>query len=305
MRYLFLILLAGLAACQSETTETTEAAAAPAEEVVTDDATAAADSLAALLDAQPDEVKARYAYRNPQATLEFFGIEPGMTVLEGLPGRGWYTKLLLQYLGSDGQLIAANYNLDLYPLFSFMDEERLAEQAAWAGNWASSTADWGGDNSASTTAFHFGSMPAELDGTADAVFFPRVLHNMARFQSAGEGDFLDEALADVYRVLKPGGVFGVVQHSAPDARSDEWADGSRGYLKQQWVIDQVVAAGFEFVEASDINANPRDVPGDDDIVWRLPPSLVTSGDNEALRAEMVAIGESNRMTLKFIKPAAE
>ena len=299
MRTLFLLLLAGLAACQSETTESTatETAEAPAETAV-----AAASALSTLLDAQPDDVKARYEFRNPEQTMTFFGIEPGMTVMEGLPGGGWYTKILLQYLGSEGTLLAGNYNLELYPLFSFMNEERLAEQAAWAENWAASTADWGGDNGASTAAFHFGSMPDEYAGTADVVFFPRVLHNLARFQNAGEADFLDEALADVFTVLKPGGVFGVVQHRAPDDKSDEWANGSRGYLKESFVIAAAEAAGFEFAGSADINLNPKDQPGDDDIVWRLPPSLATSRDNEELRAELEAIGESSRMTLKFIKP---
>ncbi len=304
MRYLLLVLLAGLAACQSETTEpATESA--PAEAPAEDAAMpmASEDGLAALLDSQPDDVKARYQYRNPQQTLEFFGIEPGMTVLEGLPGGGWYTKILMQYLGSDGTLLAANYNLDLYPLFSFMNEERLAEQAAWAENWATTTADWGGENGAGTSAFHFGSMPSELAGTADVVFFPRVLHNLARFQNSGQGDFLDEALADVFTVLKPGGVFGVVQHRAPDDKSDEWANGSRGYLKESFVIAAAEAAGFEFAGSSDVNLNPNDQPGEDDIVWRLPPSLATSAENEELRAELTAVGESSRMTLKFVKPA--
>ncbi len=225
-----------------------------------------------------------------------------MTVLEGLPGRGWYTKLLLQYLGPDGTVLAANYNLQMYPLFSFFTDEMLAQQAAWSENWQESTEDWGGDNGAATAAFHFGSMPDELAGTADAVFFPRVLHNAARFQSEGEGEYLTEILADAYAVLKPGGVLGVVQHEAREDKSDEWANGSRGYLKKQFVIDRIVAAGFEFVAESDINENPNDQPGEDDIVWRLPPSLSTSGGDEALSDGYKAIGESNRMTLKFRKP---
>ncbi len=303
MRYLPLILAAGLVGCQSETTEApaeaTETAPAAMEEA------AETTSLAALLDAQPDEVKARYQYRNPEQTLEFFGIEPGMTVLEGLPGGGWYTKLLMQYVGSDGTVLVANYSLDVYPLFGFMNEERLAAMAVWQENWQESSADWGGENGAATAAFHFGSMPEEFAGTADVVFFPRVLHNLARFQKAGEGDFLDETLADVYSILKPGGVFGVVQHRAPDDKSDDWADGSRGYLKESFVIEQAEKAGFEFVGSSDINLNPNDQPGENDIVWRLPPSLVTSGEDEELRAQMLAIGESSRMTLKFVKPATE
>ena len=90
-------------------------------------ATAGDDKLAALLAAQPDEVRARYEYRHPQETIEFFGIEPGMTVLEGLPGRGWYTKILLPYLGSGGHLVGANYPLDLWPNFPFANEAFMAE----------------------------------------------------------------------------------------------------------------------------------------------------------------------------------
>ncbi|MDJ0917945.1 MAG: hypothetical protein QNJ05_09285 [Woeseiaceae bacterium] len=287
-----------LAACGSSTdSESTSDATVSAEQAVE------VSPLQAVLDAQPDEVKARYQYRNPEETLTFFGIEPGMTVLEGLPGRGWYTRLLLQYLGPDGTLLAANYNLELYPLFSFFTDEMLAQQAAWAGNWQEDTVEWGGDNGASSVAFHFGDMPEELAGTADVVFFPRVLHNAARFQNEGKADYLNEILADAYAVLKPGGVLGVVQHEAREDKSDEWANGSRGYLKKQFVIDRVVAAGFEFVAESDVNENPNDQPGDDDIVWRLPPSLATSGGDEALSDSYKAIGESNRMTLKFMKPA--
>ena len=299
MRFLTLLLSFFLvSACQQAETpaEPTEPEA-PAEA-----AEAEVDTLAALLAAQPEEVQARYPFRNPQQTIEFFGIEPGMTVLEGLPGRGWYTKVLLQYLGSEGELLVANYELDMYPLFSFASEEFLAMQAEWQANWQASSADWGGDNGASTAAFHFGSMPEEMAGTADAVFFPRVLHNLARFQNGGEGPYLDTALADVYAVLKPGGVFGVVQHEARDDRPDEWADGSRGYLKKQFVIDQVTAAGFEFVGESDINQNPADQPSDEDFVWRLPPSLSGTQEGDAIREEYKAIGESNRMTLKFRKP---
>jgi predicted methyltransferase len=265
-------------------------------------AAAGEGALAAVLDAQADEVKARYQYRHPQETIEFFGIEPGMTVLEGLPGRGWYTKVLLPYLGSDGQLIGANYPLDLWPNFSFATEEFMAEMSQWLEKWPADAEGWRGEDGASIKAFWFGAMPGELAGTVDAVFFVRMLHNVWRFQSEGKGDYLDMALNDAYTALKPGGVLGVVQHHARDDKSDEWANGSHGYMKKQFVIDRVVAAGFEFVAESDINANEKDQPGDDDIVWRLPPSYATSRENEELKAQYTAIGESNRMTLKFRKP---
>ncbi len=295
-----LVLLAGLilVACQQapEPAEPEEAAAAPAEEA----APAEVDVLAAVLDAQPDEMKARYQYRNPKETLEFIGIEPGMTVLEGLPGGGWYTKILLPYLGEDGHVIGADYSLELYPNFAFVNDEFMARQRTWTTDWPAGAAEWAGDSGAGVSAFHFGSMPEAMHGTADAAFFPRVMHNLARFE--GDGGFLTAALADVFAALKPGGVFGIVQHHARDDMSDEFADGSHGYLKKDFVIAAVESAGFEFVAESDINANPNDQPGEDDIVWRLPPTLATSRDNPELRAELEAVGESNRMTLLFRKP---
>ena len=258
--------------------------------------------LAALLDAQPDDVKARYEYRHPQETIEFFGIEPGMTVIEGLPGSGWYTKILLPYLGGDGHLVGANYPLDLWPNFPFATEEFMAEMSQWLETWPAGAEEWRGEDGASVDAFWFGSMPEEMQGTADVVFFVRMLHNVWRFQSEGKGDYLDMALQDAYDALKPGGVLGVVQHHARDDKSDEWANGSHGYMKKQFVIDRVVAAGFELVAESDINANDKDQPSDDDIVWRLPPSYATSREDPELKAKYEAVGESNRMTLKFRKP---
>ena len=265
-------------------------------------AAADSDKLAALLAAQPDDVKARYQYRHPQETIEFFGIEPGMTIVEGLPGSGWYTKILLPYLGSNGHLVGANYPLDLWPNFSFANEEFMAEMSQWLENWPADAEDWRGEDGASIGAFWFGSMPDEMAGTADVVFFVRMLHNVWRFQSEGKGDYLDMALKDAFDALKPGGVLGVVQHHARDEMSDEWANGSHGYMKKQFVIDRVTAAGFELVAESDINANAKDQPAGDDIVWRLPPSYATSREDEALKAKYSAIGESNRMTLKFRKP---
>jgi len=271
-------------------------------EATVDEGSEPSSLLDTILESQPEEFQARYPYRHPKETLEFFGIEPGMTVLEGLPGGGWYTKLLLDYLGPEGTLLVANYDLDLYPLFSFASEEMLERQANWATNWPETVAEWGISDAAKTDAFNFGAVPEALHGSVDVVFFPRVLHNMANFQNAGEGEFLSEAFADVYALLKPGGTFGVVQHQAPEDKSDEWASGNRGYLKKSFVIAQAEAVGFELVSESAINENPKDQPGDDDIVWRLPPSLTTSREDEELRAEMQAIGESNRMTLKFRKP---
>ncbi|MGB5257409.1 MAG: hypothetical protein WBN44_09175 [Woeseiaceae bacterium] len=296
MKYLVVLLTVCLAACQpaAESEPTTESAAAATAAVVE------AGSLAAILAAQPEEVQARYAYRHPRETLEFFGIEPGMTVVEGLPGRGWYTKLLLPYIGSEGHIIGANYALEIWPNFPFGTEEFVEKMRTWTSDWPADAKEWGDENSASLDAFIFGSMPESMVGTADVVFLVRVLHNLANFED--EGGFLTATMADCFAVLKPGGTLGIVQHHARDDMSDDFADGSHGYLKKSFVIEVAEQAGFEFVAESDINANPKDQPSEDDIVWRLPPTFATSAEDPELRAELAAVGESNRMTLKFRKP---
>ena len=256
--------------------------------------------LSVVLSIQPEEMKARYPFRHPQQTLEFFEISPGMTVVEALPGGGWYTRILLPYLGPEGTVIGADYSDDMYPLFGFFNEEQLAEKARFVTLFPAEAAEWGGVDGGAVEAFKLGSLPDEMKGQADAVLFIRALHNLARFES--QGGFLTAALQSAYDALKPGGVVGVVQHEARADKSDEFADGSHGYLKKAFVIQVMEDAGFEYVAESDINQNEKDQPGDTDIVWRLPPSLVTSRDNPGLKAEMEAIGESNRMTLLFRKP---
>lgn len=290
-RSLLPMLLLTLAACQE----------APQQEVAEIVAVPAPPrTLAEVLAAQPEETRARYEYRHPQQTLEFFGIAPGMTVLEGLPGAGWYTKILLQYLGEDGLVVAADYPMDMWPHFAFGTEEFIAKRASWPTDFLQNTVEWRGETGAQAKTFVFGSMPDDVAGTVDVVFFPRVLHNLAYHDD--KGDYLRLALDDAYTALKPGGVFGVVQHEARDEMPDDWADGGSGYLKKAFVIEQAEKAGFEFVADSDINTNDKDQPTVDDVVWRLPPSLRGSRDDPEQKAAMEAIGESNRMTLKFKKP---
>lgn len=298
-KYFVVLLALFLAACQpaSESVPEPTTDNVPATDAA---AVAGVDTLAAILAAQPEEVQARYAYRHPEQTLEFFGIEPGMTVVEGLPGGGWYTRILLPYIGSEGRIIGANYALEVWPNFPFGTEEFVDKMRTWTTDWPADAKEWGDENSASRDAFVFGSMPESMAATADVVFLARVLHNLANFED--EGGFLTAAMADCFAVLKPGGTLGIVQHHARDDMSDEFADGSHGYLKKSFVIEVAENAGFEFVAESDINANPNDQPGEDDIVWRLPPSFATSGEDPELKAELAAVGESNRMTLRFRKP---
>jgi predicted methyltransferase len=291
--------------------ESEEASDAPSGEMAQEPAAggeAEPGGLEAVLAAQPDEIQARYDARHPRETLEFFGIEPGMTVVEALPGGGWYTRILLPYLGSEGRLIAANYPLDMWPNFPFADEAFMERIGQWPEQFPTQARGWCEEDCAEVDTFWFGDLPAEVEGTADAVLFIRILHNMANFQNQGTDDYLDQAFADAFAALKPGGVLGVVQHEARDDMPDEWADGSAGYLKQGFVIDRARAAGFELVESSPINNNPNDRPSTEEVVWRLPPSLSVpeDADNaEVLRARYEAIGESNRMTLRFRKPAGE
>ena len=261
-----------------------------------------ATGLEAILAAQPEAVQARYAYRNPAQTLAFFGIEPGMTVVEALPGGGWYSKLLLPYLGEEGALIGANYGLDMQRLFSYRTEEELKKLETWTTDWPEKASTWVDNNDTPISGFFFGAQPESVAGRADAVLFIRALHNLARYQN--QGDFLSIAIDNAYTALKPGGVVGIVQHQMREEAPDVWADGSRGYLKQSFVVAQMEAAGFVFEGASEVNANPNDQPQEGDIVWRLPPTLMGSRDNPEAAAAMQAIGESNRMTLKFRKPAA-
>ena len=259
-------------------------------------------SLEHILANQSDEHKARHEFRNPQKTLEFFDIKPGMTVVEVLPGNsGWYSKVLLPLLEDEGTLIGADYPLALWNHFSFMTPERLEGKKTWVTSWIQTAQEWRTDNSAQLNAFQFANAPKSLNEKADAVLFIRALHNLNRFND--KGGYLDDSLKDTFNVLKPGGIVGIVQHQAREDRPDSWADGNNGYLKKSFVMKKMAEHGFEFVASSDINANPKDQAGEGDNVWRLLPSL-RSKDPEVKKA-MKAIGESNRMTLLFKKPLAD
>jgi len=283
-------------------TDTASAAKETAQAAVTK--AVATASLDDILAAQSDDMKARYQYRNPKETLEFFGIEPGMTVMEVLPGGGWYSKIILPHLGDEGHLIGVDYSLGMWPEFGgFADAEFIEGKKTWPATWTGQAQEWRGGSQAKISAFAFENADEDLVGTVDAALFIRALHNLSRFEE--KGGYMSAALADVHALLKPGGIVGVVQHAAPESNSDASTTGSNGYLKQSTLVAQMKAAGFELIKSSDINANPKDVPSDaegsEDIVWRLPPSLGTSGEDADLKAKYEAIGESNRMTLLFKK----
>lgn len=260
----------------------------------------AAERLDAVLARQDAETQARYQYRHPKETLEFFGIEPGMTVVDTLPGYVWYSGILADYLGPNGKVIGADYALPMWRLFGgFVDDAWLAKREGWRDTYIATMGEAANADRAPADAFVYGSLPESMYGVADVVLVVRALHHFNRFED--DGGYFTAALADIRNVLKPGGVVGVVQHRAPAENSDAWADGSNGYLKQDHVIAFFEANGFELVEASEINANPKDHPTEEEFVWRLPPSLDGAEDDEARKAAMMAIGESDRMTLKFRK----
>lgn len=273
-------------------------AVSPAAADVTEQGDASA-TLAAVLAAQPAEVKARYGDRHPQETLEFFGIVPGMTVYEVLPGGGWYSNILSRYLGPDGKLVGVDYPYAMYPMFNYYDDAYLEAKKRWVTSWPEQARAWHGTDGAAIDAFLFGTMPDAMAGQADAVLLIRALHNLARFEA--DGGYLTAALTDIHRALKPGGIVGVVQHLAPESASDAWADGSNGYLKKSFVVQRFEDAGFELVAASDVNLNPADQPTEKDYVWRLPPTLSLNPENEANREQYLEIGDSTRMTLRFRK----
>jgi predicted methyltransferase len=257
-------------------------------------------ALSQVIEQRSDEDKARDGARHPAETLTFFSVEPGMNVAEALPGGGWYTRILANYLGSDGTLHGVNYPDNMWAMFSWATEDTIKDRVAATKEFPGMV-DGYTDNGIRASGFTFNTVPSKVLGRVDRVLMIRALHNLNRF-NANTG-VRAQALAATYAMLKPGGLVGVVQHRAPANADPAGADGSRGYLKQDDVMAFFDEAGFEFVASSEINANPKDQPGPEDIVWRLPPSLSGSKDNPEQRAAMEAIGESDRMTLLFRKPA--
>ena len=255
------------------------------------------DTLNAVLASRSDEDKVRDDARQPLETLTFFQIKPGMTIAEALPGGGWYTRILANYLGQDGTLYGVNYPDSLWPMLSYASPEWIAERIAATQNFTAKVATFT-DNGITAQGFTFDTVPPEVEGTVDRVLLIRALHNLNRFQQ--KADTRSQALAATHAMLKQDGLVGVVQHRAPATASKEWADGNKGYLNEVAVIAMFAEAGFALVAQSEINANPMDQPSGEDSVWRLSPSLRGSNDDEQ-REMMVAIGESDRMTLLFRK----
>lgn len=227
---------------------------------------------------------ARDRARHPVETLEFFGLEPAMTVIEILPGGGWYTDILAPYLKENGQFYAAHFSpnatLSYMPPSLRRFEEKLASNPDMFGKVIKRHL-----NPPHETAI----APPE---TADMALTFRNVHNWIM---AGQQFEFFEAF---YAALKPGGILGIVEHRALPGSSMEVME-TTGYVTEAYVKEIAAAAGFEFVASSEINANPKDLTVYPRGVWTLPPSY-RLGDVD--RAKYSAIGESDRMTLKFVKP---
>jgi predicted methyltransferase len=254
---------------------------------------------AILADPRREGDRARDEFRNPGETLAFFGIEPNDTVAEALPGGGWYTRVILPYVAAEGRYVALNYSMDQWEEMygDRWSEDAAAELAAWPETAPEALAANGPEAAQPIDAFMLGSIPESEDGTADAVLFVRALHHMMKFET----DYAQSALADVYDFLKPGGVVGVVQHRAPEDMDAEMTTGTRGYVKQSDVIAAFEAAGFVLDGESDINANPADTADHEQGVWGMGPSNAGDSEEEDVPPAQ-ELGESDRMTLRFIKP---
>jgi len=234
------------------------------------------------------ELAARDVYRQPAPVLEFFGLEPGMSVLEIWPGgAGWYTEILAPLVRDDGQLTVAIFGdqTDKFRDYMLSANEEFRQKLA-----ASPTVY---DQVEIVSLWPPGQMEIGDDEAYDMVLTFRNLHNWLAW---GQTDVM---LEGIFNVLKPGGTFGVIDHRAnADAEIDPLA--RSGYVNQQLAIDLITDAGFEFIGSSELLANPRDTAEHPRGVWTLPPTLAMGKDAD--NSEYLAIGESDRFVLRFRKP---
>ncbi|QPQ55236.1 class I SAM-dependent methyltransferase [Allosphingosinicella flava] len=222
---------------------------------------------------------ARDQYRHPAETLAFFGVKPSDTVVEIWPGGGWYTEILAPYVASGGGTL---YTVASGRGLNGVNQMKQANPALYG---AVKTAD-------------FPAMTAEAprvpDDTADAVLTFRNVHNW----QMGERPFAAEAFRQMFAMLKSGGTLGIVEHRLPES-ADSALERTSGYTKLSTVRRLAEEAGFRFVGTSEVNANPKDKADHPGGVWSLPPTL-QGGETD--RDKYLAIGESDRMTVKFVKP---
>ncbi|HWH49801.1 MAG TPA: methyltransferase [Burkholderiales bacterium] len=234
-----------------------------------------------------DANKARDKYRHPKETLLFFGLKPDMTVVEIWPSAGWWTEILAPVLKDRGHYYAAWFATQAKGAPDFLKEREKGFDAMLAGR-----PDLYG-KVVKTALLAPEYVDIAPKGSADMVLTFRNVHNWAK---AGNADAMFKAF---YDVLKPGGILGVKDHRAKPGTPFERQIDS-GYMTEAWVIETAQKAGFKLDNKSEINANPRDSADYPGGVWTLPPTLRNVSDVD--RSKYIAIGESDRMTLKFVKP---
>jgi predicted methyltransferase len=250
--------------------------------------TSASDFTASQLDSvlagswRPESNRARDVYRHPKATLQFFGVRPDQTLIEITPGGGWYSEILAPLLHDDGHYIAA-------VAASAREGEDRRDDSALHRKFAADPAHYG---NARIVAFDPKAPSFGPPASADRVLTFRNVHNWVMADTA------PAMFKAFFAVLRPGGVLGVVDHRADDGASLDSVKQS-GYLPTSYVAKLATDAGFTLDESSEINANPKDTRDYAKGVWTLPPTL-TLGEKD--RAKYQAIGESDRMTLRFVKP---
>lgn len=239
--------------------------------------------------------KARDRWRHPAESLAFWGLRPGDTVVEFWPGAGWYTEILAPFLdATGGTLYAAHLQMG-----EPADPSAARVVEAYGARFAADQKPYG---KVELTAFGPTSGPVAPAGSADLALFLRNLHN---WMAAG---IAEKAFRDAFLALRAGGVLGIEEHrAAPGRVPDLLADS--GYVDQAYVVKLGSEAGFKLAATSEINANPNDTRDHPFGVWTLPPVRRSSPRGEAFdpnfdHAKYDAIGESDRMTLKFVKPAA-
>jgi len=234
--------------------------------------------------ARRDADRPRDQYRHPAETLSFFRVAPRQTLIEYSPGGGWYTRILMPLLAVKGHYVAVVGN--------------SAKEIDSAKKLAASLP---GGAAAEVSAFDPRAATMFAPGSADRVLTFRNVHNLLMAEDGGDknGKVASAFFQAAYKALKPGGILGVVDHRLPEGAAAE-RENSSGYVKRSTVIRLATAAGFRLDGESEINANPKDTTDWPKGVWTLPPSLEL-GDQD--RAKYLAIGESDRMTLRFVKPS--
>lgn len=233
---------------------------------------------------RPEANKLRDAFRHPKQTLQFFGLEPNMKVIEITPGRGWYTEVLAPVLRENGTFYAASYEITerSRDFFRRLDADYRAMLSAWPNVYDR------------VEIVYFNPSEPEF-GAAESVDMVLTFRNVHNWAKAGTAEAMFKGFA---AVLKPGGILGVVEHRAKPGTPLEKQIKS-GYMTEDYVILMARKAGFRLVDSSEINANPNDTKDHPGGVWNLLPNL--RDVPEAEEAKYRAIGESDRMTLKFVK----